>query len=63
MICLLLLIQVAPHFVKPLIDVAVEEGVVKEVTLEAEFSVKNPRTIKWLRVCLHIFGSLYMISL
>ena len=31
-------------------DITVEEGVDKEVKLEAEFSVKNPRTVKWQKV-------------
>lgn len=36
----------------PLVDIEAEEGVVDSVTFEAEFSVKNPKTVKWLRVSL-----------
>lgn len=44
--------QDPPSFKVPLVDIVVEEGVDKVATLQAEFSVKNPRIVKWQRVCL-----------
>ncbi|XP_067930808.1 twitchin-like [Watersipora subatra] len=46
---------VVPSFVSPLKDITVEEGVDKEVILEAEFSVKNVRTAKWQRNRMEVF--------
>ena len=42
--------QAPPSFKVPLKDISVEEGVEKEILLTAEFSVKNPRTVKWQKV-------------
>ncbi|KAF6018856.1 unc-22 [Bugula neritina] len=44
-----------PSFKIPLVDVTVEEGVDKEVTFMAEFTVKNPKLVKWQRNRMEIF--------